>query len=407
MPNRSSTELLRARVAYLASGNVGGNQCTQAQILERIPELRSQSSVSRLLTEAKRAGYIEMEPRYVQDKVPTAIHRQVLAAEGEGKLGELIRREAKRREWAVVPQVHLIPMTLSTKPSEDNLRRFFDHVAQIVRDLLQDVKLCGVAWGATLFHVVEALTRSAQIRHEKYAHFRAIPLIGEARDRVLNRYSSTSLAEVMQTALRGTPPAEPISLNYVHAFISEQLETRRGGMDEAYEDFREDGAFGEIFPSRLDTKIRENSKALVLKLQALLTSVSAEESPWGVGDPEVPRLHARVPRDEESLLNRVREVAIADIGGVLLPQGTLDKPGQRKLSELQRRWTGITPDQLCQTARRAAQPGSGPGVICIAFGPHKVKACASALQAGYINHLVVGERLASALETYLKSIGAR
>ena len=90
--------------------------------------------------------------------------------------------------------------------------------------------------------------------------------------------------------------------------------------------------------------------------------------------------------------DKINELVIGDIGGVLMPTADQTKKQQREFKKLTGVWTGLELDALRATADRA-RGRDRPGVIVCAVGSEKARVCLEATRYG-AQHLLIDGGLA-------------
>jgi hypothetical protein len=413
--NEQEDERRAALVAYLSSGYRGRSPLSQAEIAHlKLAGLASQSAVSRAYNRAIRYGYLKdaapdlLVERLKRDEVFSHVAHLADMVDFKDRLAA----SAKAEGWPRIPHVHGIPVYLDLKESLEKRRRltraFYGFAGSIVYGLIRDCRRIGVSWGETVSNVVSAIDEQAPRNPDKVRRIEAVvPLIGEPPAGVTSEFSSTLLAERLLRAIpHDSQATERLTLRYVHSFVSDGLAKRYDardlevGREAALAYYRDVSSYGKIFGPGTDG----GAVPLVQSLDAIVTSLSWDETPWGIRTLEAegeggvaPSKTSDMLPDDAQILTAVKQIATGDICGVLLPYAGADPD---RLDELQHRWTGIKPAQLAQLAAQAWERGQ-PGVVVVAFGERKVQTTLAALRAGYINHLVVGERLAQGISRAL------
>lgn len=402
-----------ALVAYLSSGHRGRQPQSQAAIAGMgLAGLTSQSAVSRAFNRAVQLGYLrEAAPLLEVDRLRADnVFEHVEYLDNMVELKERLVATAEVEGWLRVPVVHGIPVRLDLKEPIEKRRRltqaFFGFAGAIVYGLVRDCRRVGISWGETVSNLVSALDDhvAALPTRPKTSYLVGVaPLVGEPPAGVTSEFSATLLAERLLRALPHDPRAvERLTLRYVHSFVSDDLARHYNshdllaGTQRALEYYRAVSSYKKIFGSGKD----DDSVPFVQLLDAIITSLSWDGVPWGIHTQEseedggIPssKKSYMLPSDAD-VVTAVEELAIGDICGVLLPS---EDGNRERLDDLQSRWTGIQPSQLGRLAAKAAERNQ-PGVIVVAFGVEKVKTTLAALRSGYVNHLVIGERLAQGL----------
>lgn len=416
-----------AIAAYLSSGHRKRSPLSQTQIAAmQLPGLASQSTVSRAFITAKKLGYLlDAVPtlgleQLTKDGVLDHLERFADMTELRGRVERLGTREG----WPRVPTIHCIPVRVNMDaPTEDRRRliqSFFSQVGLVVHDLVKDCRSIGVSWGETLANTISAIEELVPLHASKGRRIHSVvPLVGEPPAGETSEFSSTLLAERLYRVLGGREVTKKrLSLRYVHSFVSDALAEwhvpadHAEGLRRAFEYYNQVSSYREIFIGTENSSKpdRPHQPALVDSLDAIVTSLSSDRVPWGIatqfGDAAKrgrrstqPQAAHMLPADRK-IMDAVSRVAVGDICGVLLPDGS---PGDSEArSKLQERWTGIKQEQLLRQASRATT-AKHPGVIVVAFGAKKVMTTLAAMRAGYVNHLIIGEALAHELDRQIVS----
>lgn len=372
--------------------------------------LTSQSAVSRAFNRAVQLGYLrEAAPLLEVDRLRADdVFEHVEYLDNMVELKERLAVAAETEGWLRVPVVHGIPVRLDLKEPIEKRRRltqaFFGFAGAIVYGLVRDCRRVGISWGETMSNLVSALddhVAALPIKPKSSDLVAVAPLVGEPPAGVTSEFSATLLAERLLRALPHDPKAvERLTLRYVHSFVSDGLARHYNehdllaGTQSALAYYREVSSYKKIFGAGKE----DDSVPFVQSLDAIITSLSWDGVPWGIRTQAsesadgIPERSDMLPSDA-AVLAAVKELAVGDICGVLLPY---DGTSTDRLHAFQGRWTGIQPSQLAGLAKKAAER-DGPGVIVVAFGAEKIKTTLAALRGGYVNHLVIGERLAQGL----------
>lgn len=426
-------EKTAAIAAYLASDYKGRTALKVGQIQKlNLPGLTSQPAVTRALAEAKRLELIRFpDPELLEEGLRKhELLEYVLEFEDQGHLRDLVRKVAIEQKWPHVPTVHRIPVRAPfnrDKMLEGEYQRqmnaFFRLAALVVSEQIARCKHVGVSWGQTLENLVRALEQDPP---PTTSVDMVIPLVGDPPAGETSAFSSNLLAERLHRALHpNSAKAQRFSLRFVHSFVSDAIvqwhlgrapknaQDVQRGLRKAIDYYCEVSSYRDIFigPGGGTPAPRARTHALVETLDAVVTSLSPDDRPWGL-TPEHPwsptksarRSRTYILNHDDQIIKRVQQVAVGDICGVLLPRHKSPE-ATLELQRLQERWTGIKIEHLLHLAAAAAKnPATKAGVVVVAFGSPKLQTTTAALQLGLINHLVVGEELAGALAKHLESV---
>jgi DNA-binding transcriptional regulator LsrR (DeoR family) len=132
------------------------------------------------------------------------------------------------------------------------------------------------------------------------------------------------------------------------------------------------------------------------QLDTLITSVGSFNEGWEEFKDEMSKVGVPTAR--------LREVAVGDLGGVLLPKRTPSAAEQAKVHAavpaIAGTWTGLTLAQ-CQRIARQAVHTERPGVVVVAIGASKKEMVLAGVEQGLINALIIDHDLAMALGNML------
>lgn len=406
-------ELDYMKIAFLKSRNL-----KQSDIANALGT--SEAAVSRVLApEGKAAKYLRiLPPQFDWSLVNETQEKQLRAMLDEddlsGKLAELLSGQCK----TVSLRATVISATaeISNPASIDGplAESFYASAASVIWPLLSTGKIIGITWGRSLAQLLAA-ARKLRLASPYQDRDRndpdqpqVIPLCGESLGSMRpSSLSSSALAQGFGELLTSRAEDEYLSLNMVpvffpgpQAFDERELRGARKllNFSLAYVKVfgpQPDGTAGPQNPAsrKSDRPIPPTSldEPLAERLDVVVTSISRENRPFGMGDSEENSWNAVLLADLERLL-------IGDLAGVPLHRPRLTPKENDKLDELLQRWTGLKESHLRDCAARAMRNGKGPaGVIVIGSGVERVSCVLEAVRRGLVNHVVVDEALGRAL----------
>lgn len=376
--NRKTTEIDKIAAAYLA-GHEGTKQTAIAQILGI-----SQTVVSRMLEETKDVYWRE-RTEFISDGLDRAKMHTVLQRVGKNKLTEAISEEVGRRfgKAKQAPVLRVFSSGRKNAPSEQ-VAEFAKNSASYVLELLLRSRSCGLTWGGVLWHLMNALgglTVNADGRT-----IECIPLSGEPLGNNPVAFSSSSLTAELGRILNGAA-YNARSIAMVPAFIPDGFSAAE--LRGVWKLIELVPSYNEIFGARGQAKSKIKSP-LADSLDMILTSVGPANKVLGFGA-------GRLFETGRVTIERLQQLVTGDIGGVCFPRPNLNPAEARDLKSVQDRWTGLTLAQL--EACAAAANHERPGVVVVCAGGERASFIYELL--GWMNHLIIDDRLALALEERL------
>jgi hypothetical protein len=152
-------------------------------------------------------------------------------------------------------------------------------------------------------------------------------------------------------------------------------------------------AYLEIFganrlPPGVEPRWRLDSTPLVEGLDGILTSISRDRYPFGLGED---RLYSTAGLDAAE----INGAFVGDIGGIGMP--CTDTALAR---EIQSRWTGLKPEHLVKCAT-AATKGRAPGVVVVCTSAERKETLIECIRAGMVTHAVIDSDLAKVLHEFI------
>lgn len=138
-------------------------------------------------------------------------------------------------------------------------------------------------------------------------------------------------------------------------------------------------------------KIFRDRFPLVAKMDTLITSIGPLALPVGGSISEL-LTAGGISAD------KLRSLIIGDMGGVLIPNPSLNRSEHRLVNELNEMWTGVNCEHLAHIAQESAQDTRRSGNIVVAIGRDKVPALMEIIRLSLVNELLIDKGLARDLE---------
>lgn len=266
---------------------------------------------------------------------------------------------------------------------DDRLSRFAARAAPTLLERLVRAQKIGVTFGASIGVTIEAVGSAARSQPIRCKDVMVVPTSGEPLGGAKPTFASTDLAERLSEilggarvpSLRGIPPVIPEEFaGHSQTVVFDLIRCLR--------------SYKQIFGD-------SDTGGLVGELDTLVTSAG------GFGE----RYHAfqnefvSIPGFTRE---RLAELALGDIGGVLIPKdGIFTKAQEKMFSAWRRLWTGIRIEQLRRISADAKN-SDRPGVILVAIGANKAQIVqALTCRERVVNHLIIDESLAARLQELL------
>ena len=383
MPRKKTTNLDMLAAAFLASE--GANQ---AEISRKI-EL-SQAVVSRLLKRSRDEGYLVKELRFVErnqgelQQAQLRAHKHPLVT----KLDRLFQHSKKFR----APLLRVFPDDVPGMSLEQRRLEFRRQAAPHLKTLILRAKTCGLTWGGMLWNILESLrtteNRTPWINH---GHIEFVPLCGESHSKAPTHFSSSNLASEFSRLVNGDKSLA-LSLGMVPAYIPEKFPHDELAAIQAF--VRDSRPYRQIF---IDGQ--NGQQPLAYNLDMIVTSVGKRDRPFGFGEDTLIEYDTGSLRELSSLI-------AGDLGGVPLERSGLTKTESDKVKELTMRWQGLQLEHLESCSLRAHEqrdPLTGkPGIVVVSRGVARAPAIYEGVKKGLINHLLINEDLAAALEQLIE-----
>ncbi len=382
---RKVDELYVIAVAYLS-----GQQKTQEGIARSLGI--SQSLVSRLTSQAKRAGLLEEKIRFVSERISAeklALAKARLHAE---PLQQILPQIAAWAPGMTAPTLHIYPChsrNTSEATWRHRIQAFSGDCAGDLLNVIAPASVIGVAWGEMVASAVDAMQRAqADQPGARREDQTVIPLLGEPLGRNINQHSSSVLASKLAEILNPKFEAgSTLSLAPVPALIPAEM--TKPEIKAIRKLIRRITAYREIYGAdEGEPSGNGESKPWIERVDAILTSISTQERPLGFSNDRL--LSAAGMRRE-----RVNDLVIGDLCGVVIPRPNLDSQSKAEIESILARWTGVRIDHLEACAARAQK--GGPGVVVLAIGANKAPVVYEALRRGLVQHLFIDEDLADRL----------
>ena len=372
-------------VAYLS-----GLQKTQEEIAKALNI--SQTLVSRLARRAKELGILEVKTRLATERISPEDLARVKARLSTGPLQQRLSQIGALAPGKRVPTFHVYPCR-SRITSEANWRHriqtFSSDCGNDLVSVLDSASVIGVAWGEMVASAVNAIQRAQANRRESHRTDRmVIPLLGEPLGRNITQHSSSVLAaKLAETLNPGVEPGSTLSLAPVPALIPADM--TKADISAIRKLIGRITAYRQIYGAEENESHAEGKPVPWIDcVDTILTSISTQERPLGFSDDRLIRA-AGIRRE------RLNELVIGDLCGVVIPRPHLDSQAKNEIESIMARWTGVRIDQLEGCANRVRN--NAPGVIVLAIGANKASVVHEALRRGLIQHLFMDEDLADRL----------
>lgn len=366
----------------LAAAYLRSRGDTQKQIADKL-EI-NQSEVSRMLQQAELKRWLKpANPVFdpgkdegLWEQARTRWSRYLSSSQLLTKL-QALEPPGRKRLRLVTP----VPITSTGD--------FQPAVTAAIQQVFLRASLVGVTWGRTIRNLVDLLvqTIATPIRANDPVGF--VPLCGEPlKDRIDPlAYSSSNLVAELNRLVNGPKTPPPPSLAGVPAFIPEgytpaQVKVIRSFIGQV-------AGYGDVFGEGNDGK-----EPLVDRVDTILTSLGVVESDYrGIFLKERVELRDITEKD-------LIEMALGDIGGVIIPRKNLGKHRDKQIEDMDQRWTGLQRHHLERCA--AAAGDSRPGVVVLARGAtcpgQRAAVVCRCIEFGVINELIIDQHLAEALD---------
>ena len=388
---------------------------TQHQIAAQLGT--SQPTVQRLLDQARRDEW------YV-DLLPVPNHEAAGFSKQEIELAEdrHLKFVPLRNELRIRAGTAGINFSLHVQPFA-RAEQFVPAAAEALKKLLQSrtaKQTIGVTWGPSVQRVIKELADQSGASIPGRSSRQVIPLCGEPRyisSLQMNRFSSTRLAADLEAALVGSIPADLPSLSGVPVYVhSGHTGQERKGILAFIEEER---GYQRIFGSSRGSSGATVQEPLINSVHTMLTSVGVcPKTPRETGGEKLGIfLEERLMREQHRqwTAERMQELILGDIGGVIIPRSGLTPSEVNELQPLIDGWIGLKEDHIRRCAREAGTPDKfgtdskagkrgkqrAPGVIVIATRPERAELLCEGVQRGLINRLIVNGPVAAAMANHL------
>ncbi len=387
---RKTVEL--ADIDMLACAYLASQDNTQTDIARELG--LSQTTVSRLLKEARNRGYLSVKSLFHEEKIGDDLLPKVRQRVFNREIVSSLHKIAEH--YSVRHELVLRVFSSGSKDSSDEgmkirIQEFSRLAAPLIKDLLMNIVSCGVSWGTTLGGVVTALSKALTDAPHAKKPITVIPLGGEPLGPVPNSYSSSYLAADLGKMLNGGA-VRTLSLSMVPAFIPGDFEDKE--LDVVWKMIGLVEAYEQIFDSQHEQSPRsEQEKSLASQLEMILTSIGPAESLFGYIGRELFRSGMKI--------EELQKVAFGDICGVCIPRPGISEEGEKQLQIIAERWTGVRRKHLEDCANRAAKLKK-PGVVVVAVGKKKAQFVLEIVKHGLVNILIVDDDLEEHLKLLVK-----
>jgi DNA-binding transcriptional regulator LsrR (DeoR family) len=272
---------------------------------------------------------------------------------------------------------------------EARLGHFACPASMRVLELLHMAENVGIAWGHTMAALVAVLERHFRNarRRAEYSRLRFSPTCGEPLGAECPPERSSSALAAQLSAIWDCG-SKPLSLAGVPAVIPAVFTgEKRQGVREYITLCRD---YRRIFGPATEA----GAIPLVDQIDTLITSVGSFSQNWQMYQDQLIQ-YGGIP------IEQLREFALGDISGALIPRSGLSASQQEVLRCIAALWTGIKLEH-CQRIARDAAKHQAPGVIVVAIGSNKAGVILELIQQGLVNELIIDHDLAGELKRLLK-----
>lgn len=361
------------------SGNVGAGilGCSEPHFAMLLKEARQKGLVSTLLNEELYSEEVWKGIRILASPHTKLEKELKTRAAGHTLRGLRIyysgQEGTKSEDWSVRLEHHFCPQA-----------------SRRVLDLLESANYVGIGWGHTVAALTAALEKypnGAARRSKNPNKVLFIPTCGEPLGPESRPERASSALVARLHALWGCK-GKPLSLAGVGSVIQEKFKgAERDTVRRYIADMRD---YRLIFgpPAEVGTA------PLIQKVDCLISSVGSFAGDWQKYQDELIRVGG-IDREE------LRELALGDIGGALIPQSGLSRSQKERLRSITESWTGITLEQCKRIASKADNSGK-PGVIVLAIGKNKANVVLEIVKQRLVNELIIDHDLAGELGNKLK-----
>ena len=344
-----------------------------------------QSTVSRLLKQARAEGWLKDTPSFAEEKIkPEQLAMVKLRAAGS---------EVKLKEHLdAIAHKHKTPTLLSVTVCEcfgadqdERLIHFGRQAAREIQGWLPKMQLVGVAWGRTLRALVDGMRE--EIREHRSTNF--IPLCGEPIAEHPHGLSSSVIAIELRQIVQG-------KLHFSHQLIKDDHNAtllalpayiRPGSKHEAalWEYIEEIAGYRSIFGGR-NKAARTSNIPLVERMDSIMTSVG--RTIWNVDE----------FWGDATGLNKedLGRFYVGNIAGTFIEKENLSKVEQKEVKKHRAGFTGVERKHVEACAQKAIAANGG-GVITLGLGSEKAEMVIEGIKWGLINRLIVDNELCDAL----------
>lgn len=348
----------------------------------------SQPHVSRLLKFAIAQGFLSTRPQVVREAIKPAEWDEVEQLYFSGS--DLVKSLAENAPHGISFQAHICS-------DDDDV--FFASASRLVRESLSKVSRVGVMSGQTVSRLIDSMRTSLGGRVEvRKRAIECIPLCGDPVHLLNQRaveLSASNLAGTLETILAGATRQDLPCLTGVPAYIGNRGRGDGGSRGGAWISFVQSiPGYRKIFGGEgLPTP-------MIHGVDAILSGVGV----IGFGDPSLATTAAFIQErilQGDADLATIDQVAVGDIGGLLVPWPEASAAQLERVKELNAGWTGASWNHFASLARRAGSERV-PGVIIVAAGSRKAPVVLQAIRRGVVNMLIITADLGDAIARLLE-----
>ena len=370
-PN-NSRDILAQKAAFLKAKH----RMSQEEIGKILGGV-SQAHVSRLLKMAEQKGWLVTEHHFVENGIDKNTLEEIHQLLVSPALSNTIQKIGSEGH---LPQVRVFDSgTNSPTPEAMEIRRkrFGRVAAGRLLEIFNKSNFVGISWGRCVNNLIQGLANTNQFSREQNP-IQFIPTCAELVSLAMPEYSSTRLADHLNDAINNGK-GERLSLSGVPAFIPRRYKNEQAQTIRQY--INDISSYKKIFHGR---------EAIIDKMDTMITSIGSPILPVGGCISEL--------QDACNIkIEKLQSLIVGDIGGVLIPQSTLNKKDKNLVEELNKAWTGISYTHLERNARMSAQNPNRPGNIIVAIGRDRAPALTEIIRLGLANELMIDKDLEQAL----------
>lgn len=371
---------------------------TQEKIVGRMTKLfpegkQSQTTVSRLLAECREKQWLV--ERIDWDAVArTNSGYKEIVEDCFFRFDFLKEWAAETSEYGEHCRIHVVRETT-----------FDSEGADVVRQLLNSTKVCGITWGRSPRLIVDQLKKNppnARVEH-------VVPLSGEPchlrnlAPSVLD-FGSPQLAKDLQELLLERHSTAAVSrpdlrgvIAYVSAaaFTDEDETAREAKVSAVMEYVKTIKGYIDIFGDG-------HHQGWIDKTDTILTGLGViARDEYGKVDEKKSGtfIRERIAQNDRLSFSRLSKIICGDCAGLLIAK-TADPAVEREVKALNDGWIGLKLEHLMECNQRAVKSGR-PGTVVLAPTPNRVEIVRAVIERGIALQCIISASVAAQLEKQL------